>query len=60
MADHPKSPLVRWRRVQLAKHLIETEGYDLGQFDFDADGGLAHLRASKPRSTRWSARASPS
>ena len=40
MADHPKSPLARWRRVQLAKHLIETEGYDLGQFDFDDDGGL--------------------
>ncbi len=47
MATHPKSPLARWRRVQLAKHLIETEGYDLGQFDFDADGGLAHLRASR-------------
>ncbi|HEX9030475.1 MAG TPA: radical SAM protein [Streptosporangiaceae bacterium] len=47
MASHPKSPLVRWRRIQLAKHLIETEGYDLSQFDFDADGSLAHLRASK-------------
>jgi lipoyl synthase len=47
MAGHPKSPLVRWRRVQLAKHLIETEGYDLHQFDFDSDGGLAHLRAGR-------------
>ena len=47
MADHPKSPLVRWRRVQLAKHLIETEGYDLHQFDFDSDGGLVHLRAGR-------------
>ena len=47
MADHPKSPIVRWRRVQLAKHLIETEGYELGQFEFDADGGLVHLRASR-------------
>ena len=47
MAGHPKSALTRWRRVQLAKHLIETEGYDLGQFDFDADGGLAHLRADR-------------
>ncbi len=45
MADHPKSPLRRWRRVQLARHLIETEGYDAGRFGFDADGGLAHLRA---------------
>jgi lipoyl synthase len=47
MASHPKSPLARWRRVQLAKHLIETEGYGLDQFDFDADGGLAHLRAER-------------
>ncbi len=47
MAAHPKSPLVRWRRIQLAKHLIETEGYEAGQFDFDAEGGLAHLRAGR-------------
>jgi biotin synthase len=47
MASHPQSPLVRWRRVQLAKHLIETEGYEASQFDFDSDGGLVHLRASK-------------
>jgi biotin synthase len=47
MASHPKSPLARWRRVQLAKHLIETGGYGLGQFDYDADGGLAHLRADR-------------
>ena len=43
MAAHPKSPLVRWRRLQLAKHLIQTEGYGLGRFRFDAAGGLAHL-----------------
>ncbi len=47
MASHLKSPLVRWRRVQLAKHLIETEGYGLDQFSFDAGGGLAHLRADR-------------
>ena len=47
MAGHPKSPLSRWRRVQLARHLIENEGYDAGRFDFDADGGLAHLRADR-------------
>ncbi len=47
MADHPKSPLVRWRRMQLAKHLIETEGYDAGQFEFDADGGLINLDAPR-------------
>lgn len=47
MAGHPKSPLVRWRRMQLAKHLIETEGYGADQFDFDADGALVNLRASR-------------
>jgi biotin synthase-related radical SAM superfamily protein len=47
MAGHPKSPLARWRRVQLAKHLIETEGYGVDQFDFDAGGGLVHLRAER-------------
>ncbi|MGE5288572.1 MAG: radical SAM protein [Micromonosporaceae bacterium] len=45
MAGHPKSPLVRWRRMQLAKHLIETEGHGLGQFAFDPGGGLLHVRA---------------
>jgi len=43
LADHPKSPLRRWRRVQLAKHLIETEGFGAGQFDFDTDGNLTGL-----------------
>ncbi|HEY4410868.1 MAG TPA: radical SAM protein [Acidimicrobiia bacterium] len=43
MADHPKSPLRRWRRVQLAKHLIESEGFVADQFDFDADGLLTGL-----------------
>jgi biotin synthase-related radical SAM superfamily protein len=47
MADHAKSPLSRWRRVQLAKHLIETEGYGLDQFDFGPAGDLVHLRADK-------------
>ena len=45
MADHPKSALRRWRRIQLAKHLIETEGFNAEQFDFDADGNLAALDA---------------
>jgi lipoyl synthase len=45
MAARPKSPLLRWRRVQLAKHLVEAEGYGLEQFEFDADGGLIRLHA---------------
>ena len=43
MAEHPKSPLRRWRRIQLAKHLIETEGFGADQFDFDADDNLSVL-----------------
>ena len=43
MAGHPKSALRRWRRIQLAKHLIESEGFTAGRFDFDADGNLAAL-----------------
>ena len=43
LADHPKSPLRRWRRIQLAKHLIETEGFGAEHFDFDADDNLSVL-----------------
>lgn len=43
MADHPKSGLRRWRRIQLAKHLIETDGFAAAQFDFDSDDNLAVL-----------------
>ncbi|HVB46404.1 MAG TPA: radical SAM protein [Streptosporangiaceae bacterium] len=47
MAGHPKSPLARWRRMQLARHLIETEGHGADQFDFDETGTLVHLRADR-------------
>ncbi len=47
LAGHPKSALARWRRVQLAKHLIETEGYGLDAFEFGAGGALAHLSADR-------------
>jgi biotin synthase len=47
MAGHPKSPLARWRRVQLAKHLIETEGYERDRFSFGAEGALAHIQADR-------------
>lgn len=40
LAAHPKSPLVRWRRIQLAKHLIESEGWGRENFAFDDEGGL--------------------
>jgi len=43
LAEHPKSELRRWRRIQLAKHLIETEGYRADRFAFDDDGMLARF-----------------
>ncbi|MGH8992113.1 MAG: radical SAM protein [Acidimicrobiia bacterium] len=49
MVDHPKSPIRRWRRIQLAKHLIETEGFEADQFTFDADDNLTHLEGDTGR-----------
>ena len=43
MAGHPKSPIRRWRRIQLAKYLIETEGFTRDQFSFDGQGNLVGL-----------------
>jgi lipoyl synthase len=43
MGDLPKSSITRWRRVQLARHLVEGEGYDTESFTFDEDGNLAEL-----------------
>ncbi len=43
MAAHPKSPIRRWRRTQLAKYLIETEGFTRDQFSFDDHGDLVGL-----------------
>ena len=45
MADHPKSPIGRWRRIQLVKHLVETEGLNPDRFSFDADGALVQMDA---------------
>ncbi|NIJ13008.1 biotin synthase [Saccharomonospora amisosensis] len=49
MADHPKSPIRRWRRVQLAKHLVESEGYGLDAFRFDSEGNLLHIDGGQDR-----------
>ena len=43
MAAQPKSPIRRWRRIQLAKHLIETDGFARDRFSFDAAGNLVGL-----------------
>jgi len=46
MASEPMPSLRRWRRVQLARHLIEVEGYGLEQFGFDRDGRIDRLRGA--------------
>ncbi len=43
MADDPKSPITRWRRVQLARHLVEESGYAMADFTFDDDGNLVDM-----------------
>src|SRR5262249_55930945 len=43
MAEHSKSPIARWRRVQLARHLVETEGYGHADFVFDEFGDLVDM-----------------
>jgi biotin synthase len=47
MADEAKPSLRRWRRVQLARHLVEAEGYPLEEFGFDATGTIACVRAAR-------------
>ena len=43
MAEDPKSPITRWRRVQLARHLVEESGYGMDDFSFDDDGNLIDM-----------------
>jgi biotin synthase len=47
MATHPQPSLRRWRRVQLARYLVEAEDYGLEQFGFDSCGGIVRLRADR-------------
>jgi biotin synthase-related radical SAM superfamily protein len=50
LGDRPKSDLARWRRVQLFKHLIETEGVGWEALDFDAaDESLTRIKAPSGR-----------
>ena len=44
MGDQPKSSIRRWRRVQLLKHLVESEGFGWENVEFDGDGNLVGLR----------------
>lgn len=43
LADHEKSSLRRWRRIQVVKHLVESDGWGEDQFQFDDDGALVGL-----------------
>jgi lipoyl synthase len=47
MGDAVKTPLRRWRRVQLAKFLLEERGVDAGAFRFGDDGMLARIHAPR-------------
>jgi lipoyl synthase len=47
MGAHPKSDLTRWRRIQLAKYLLEEVGIDANAFGYDAHGALASISAPR-------------
>ncbi|ACU53987.1 Radical SAM domain protein [Acidimicrobium ferrooxidans DSM 10331] len=45
MGAVPKTSITRWRRIQLAKHLIEHDGFGVEDFSFDDAGSLVAVRA---------------
>ncbi len=45
MAEHPRTSIKRWRRVQLAKYLLEEAGLEARAFDYHDDGSLARIHA---------------
>ncbi len=47
LGQHPKSSISRWRRIQLAKRLIEEKGYRRRAFDFDSEGSLVNIDAPR-------------
>jgi biotin synthase len=47
MGHLPKTPLRRWRRVQLAKFLLEERGIDPTAFRYADDGSLAAIHAPR-------------
>ena len=46
MADRPRAPLHRLRRIQLVKYLIEESDLDAGAVEFDSDGAMTRLSAT--------------
>lgn len=47
LGNRPKTPVERWRRIQLAKFLLEERGLDPSAFVYDDDGALARVRAPR-------------
>lgn len=47
MAAAPRAPIVRWRRLQLAKYLIERRGLERQAIELDADGALVGVVAPR-------------
>jgi biotin synthase len=47
MGDLPKTPLGRWRRIQLAKFLLEERGIAPEQFEYDDEGALVRVNAPR-------------
>lgn len=46
LANENKAPLHRWRRIQLARYLIEDEGFTRDRFEFDTEGNLTRIHGS--------------
>lgn len=44
MAEHPKSNITRWRRIQLVKHLIENCNLERDRISFDDAGATCQLK----------------
>ncbi len=47
MQTAPRQPIGRWRRIQLAKHLIENDLLPRAAITFDADGNMARIAAPR-------------
>ena len=45
MAEAPRAPIGRWRRIQLTKYLIEQKGLPREAIEFDAAGTLVRVHA---------------
>ncbi len=44
MGSTPKSTITRWRRIQLAKYLVEQRSYKVKDFEFSNDGSLTGIK----------------